>query len=162
MKKYVIAVVAACVLVTGMISVASADVCEFYQWRPNYCATEYTPPPPRKVEKLVLEGIHFDTGSANIRPESHKVLDRNARMLRERPKVDIMVVGYTDNVGNEGYNQNLSERRAESVKNYMVARGVDSSRIDATGRGETGPRAGNDTSWGRQQNRRIEMEITRR
>jgi outer membrane protein OmpA-like peptidoglycan-associated protein len=162
MKKYLIAVVAACVLVTGMISVASADVCEYYQWRPNYCVTEYTPPPRPKVEKLVLEGIEFDTGSANIRPSSYKVLDRNARMLRDRPKVDIMVVGYTDSVGGESYNQKLSERRAASVKNYMVERGVDSSRIDATGRGEMSPRADNDTAFGRQQNRRIEIEITRR
>lgn len=163
MNKLTVAVVATCFLVVGVVSVASADVCEYYQWRPNYCVTEYTPPPqPRRVERLVLEGIFFDTGSANIKPTSYKVLDRNAKQLRDRPHVKIMVVGYTDSVGGETYNQRLSEKRAQSVRGYFVERGIEPRRIGAVGRGESMPRADNDTAHGRQRNRRIEIEITRR
>jgi outer membrane protein OmpA-like peptidoglycan-associated protein len=69
-------------------------------------------------------------------------------------------VGYTDSVGNEDYNQGLSERRADSVRSYLLNQGVNSTRLAASGRGEADPVAGNDSASGRQQNRRVEVVIS--
>jgi OOP family OmpA-OmpF porin len=163
MKRMILGVAVAVFVCVGVVSVASADVCEFYQWKPNYCA-ERAPAPapaPRRVERLVLQGIYFDTGSARIKEQSYGVLNNNARQLRARKNVDITVVGYTDSQGGERYNQNLSENRARSVKQYLVSQGVSSARINSVGRGESNPVDTNATAAGRSRNRRIEIEIER-
>ncbi len=134
-----------------------AQPCEYYQWRWYRCPKHVKPAP--KPQKLVLVGIHFDTGSATIEPSSYPILNRNVDMLKTNSEHDILIVGYTDNVGSETYNQKLSERRAESVKNYFITKGVDPSRIHAIGRGEANPVASNATASGRSQNRRIEVEF---
>lgn len=163
MKRTILGVAVAVFVCVGVVSVASADVCEFYQWKPNHCV-EMAPAPapaPRRVERLVLQGIYFDTGSARIKEQSYGVLDNNARKLKERKQVDITVVGYTDSQGSDSYNQKLSEARAKSVRTYLVSQGVNPARINSTGRGEANPVDTNATAEGRSRNRRIEIEIAR-
>jgi outer membrane protein OmpA-like peptidoglycan-associated protein len=80
--------------------------------------------------------------------------------LNRYPERSAVIEGYTDSVGTQEYNQGLSERRAESVRSYLIAQGVDSSRLAASGRGESNPVADNASSDGRQQNRRVEVVIS--
>jgi outer membrane protein OmpA-like peptidoglycan-associated protein len=72
----------------------------------------------------------------------------------------VVVEGYTDSIGTEDYNQGLSERRADSVRSYLVGQGVGRTRLTALGKGKNDPVAGNDSSSGRQQNRRVEVVIS--
>lgn len=76
------------------------------------------------------------------------------------PDRTVSIVGYTDSVGSEDYNLGLSQRRADSVRSYLLDQGVSSSRLAASGRGEADPVAGNDSASGRQQNRRVEVVIS--
>lgn len=101
----------------------------------------------------------FDVNSTNIRPGLYTELDRVAQVLSSYPQTTIIVTGHTDSTGSESYNQQLSERRAQSVKNALVQRGVDAPRIQAIGYGESSPIADNNTEFGRQQNRRVEVRI---
>jgi outer membrane protein OmpA-like peptidoglycan-associated protein len=75
------------------------------------------------------------------------------------PNVNVVITGHTDNVGSEKYNQNLSLRRAQSVKNWLVSKGIESNRMRTVGRGKLEPIASNDTEEGRLENRRIEFYV---
>jgi outer membrane protein OmpA-like peptidoglycan-associated protein len=101
----------------------------------------------------------FDVNSAIIKPGAVDGLTQVADVLNRYPETTIIVKGYTDSTGTEAYNQELSERRAKSVANFMIGKGVDPGRVSAIGFGEQFPIAGNDTEAGRQQNRRVELEI---
>lgn len=103
--------------------------------------------------------ILFDFGRADLRPQVQADLGDLAESLRNYPGHDAVVVGHTDNVGSDGFNQDLSERRAASVSNYLVSTGVSSSRLREVGMGETQPVASNETAEGRQLNRRVEIAI---
>lgn len=104
--------------------------------------------------------IHFATNSAAISSKSHRQLEEIARALNE-PSLRssrILIEGHTDNVGSEAYNLELSTKRAESVKRYLVEKfGIDEGRLETRGFGSSRPVASNDTSWGRSQNRRVEL-----
>ena len=126
------------------------------------------PPPPRAApapapapveEKIVLRGVNFDFDKANIRPDAAVILDEAASILNEHPGSSVSVGGHTDSIGTDAYNQGLSERRAKSVKDYLVGKGVDASRLTATGYGEANPIASNDTKDGRALNRRVELNL---
>jgi OOP family OmpA-OmpF porin len=104
----------------------------------------------------VLEGILFETGSATIDPSSNPRLDRVVEYMTHMTSVRIRIAGHTDNVGNAQRNRALSQTRAEAVRAYLVAHGVDEARVEAVGYGDSQPVASNDTDAGRQQNRRIE------
>lgn len=104
--------------------------------------------------------ITFATDSADLRPQFFDVLDSVALVLDEYGKTVINVMGHTDSTGAADYNQRLSERRAETVARYLSGRGIDSRRIIARGFGETRPVAGNETSTGRQRNRRVELTLS--
>ena len=106
---------------------------------------------------LVLRGVNFETDSAEINPSSFPVLDGVARILADNPDVRVEISGHTDNVGGRAHNQRLSEARAQSVKNYMVSRGIAEARLDARGYGMSRPSGPNDTEEGRASNRRIEF-----
>jgi OOP family OmpA-OmpF porin len=108
---------------------------------------------------IVLRGINFDFDKAKIKPEFEGVLDAGADVLKENPGVHVQVAGYTDSVGTDAYNQGLSERRANAVKDYLASHGVDASRLTAVGFGESNPVADNKTADGRAQNRRVELNI---
>ncbi len=101
----------------------------------------------------------FDVNSAIIKPGAIDGLTQVADVLNRYPETTIIVKGYTDSTGTEAYNQELSERRAKSVANFMIGKGVDAGRVTSIGFGEQFPIAGNDTEAGRQQNRRVELEI---
>ncbi len=109
---------------------------------------------------ITLRGdITFDTGSAEVNPGLYPEIDRIARVLTQYPSTRIRVEGHTDSVGSEESNQDLSRRRAEAVKALLVQDGVRSSRITTQAFGESMPVAGNDTPYGRQMNRRVEIKV---
>jgi len=103
--------------------------------------------------------ILFDTDSSRLKPQSQSMLKDISRVLMDYPDTDIVIMGHTDSVGAESYNQKLSERRAKAVFNYLVFRGVAPSRLKSMGFGESMPLASNDSASGRTQNRRVEMQI---
>ena len=115
------------------------------------------PPPPPPKEKLVLRGINFDFDKYNIKPEFEPVLDEAVSTLQAKPNVRINVNGHTDNVGTVEYNIGLSNRRANSVVNYLTSKGIASDRLVPQGFGLSQPIATNSTAEGRAQNRRVEL-----
>lgn len=101
--------------------------------------------------------VSFDTGSAVIKPQMRTVLDPFAASLKDDPKAQLTIVGHTDSTGSEATNNPLSVQRAQSVRDYLAARGVASTRIQIDGRGEREPVADNVSDAGRAQNRRVEI-----
>jgi OOP family OmpA-OmpF porin len=119
------------------------------------------PEPPRVERRIVLRGVQFNFDSDQIRPGAVVILDEAARVLKENPDVRVEVAGHTDSIGSNAYNQGLSERRAGSVRRYLVSRGVEASRLRSQGYGESQPVADNAFEEGRDQNRRVELNQTR-
>jgi OOP family OmpA-OmpF porin len=105
----------------------------------------------------VLRGVHFDFDKSNIRPGDAAVLDEAAATLQANPNVTVNVNGHTDAIGTEEYNLGLSNRRADSVVNYLGEKGIASSRLIPHGYGKSQPVATNDTPEGRAENRRVEL-----
>jgi len=101
----------------------------------------------------------FDVNSATLKPAAHDEMFRVAKVLNEYPQTTLVVAGHTDSTGTDAYNQTLSERRAEVVKNTLAGNGVNPNRIRTIGYGETKPVASNDSESGRQLNRRVEITI---
>ena len=101
----------------------------------------------------------FAVNSSAIRAGLYTELDRVAQVLATYPQTTIFVAGHTDSTGSEEYNLQLSQRRADSVKNALIQRGVAAQRITAVGYGEGQPIGNNGTEFGRQQNRRVEVRI---
>jgi len=101
----------------------------------------------------------FDAGGATLKPGAQRALDNLAQFLTKYPERDIAIEGFTDSTGTRELNQQLSEKRAWSVKAALVARGIQSTRIDARGYGPSFPVASNGTPTGRQLNRRVEIVI---
>jgi len=122
-------------------------------------APAVTPPPPPRAEKIVLRGVNFDFDKATIRPDAKVILDEAATQLSRNPDVRVSVEGHTDSVGTDAYNQKLSERRAGSVKQYLVGKGVSDARLSTVGHGESKPVASNNTKDGRALNRRVELLV---
>lgn len=108
--------------------------------------------------RVVTQGILFDVDSDRIRPESTPTLTEIGTMLQAHPDLRISIEGHTDSTGDDAHNQNLSDRRARSVRAYLMERyGVAENRLEAKGLGETEPASTNDTPEGRQTNRRVEL-----
>jgi len=110
--------------------------------------------------KKAMSGIQFETGKATIVKKSYPILDQIATVFKENPSYIIEVQGHTDNVGNAEVNLNLSEKRAQAVRDYLIKAGVDSNRLSARGYGSTMPIDDNKTKAGRAKNRRVEFKIT--
>lgn len=109
---------------------------------------------------LILPGdITFATNSASVSSQFTPVLQDVARVINNYPKTILMVEGHTDSAGTEQYNQALSERRANSVKNVLTINSVNATRITTVGMGEYQPKASNETTQGKQLNRRVELSI---
>jgi outer membrane protein OmpA-like peptidoglycan-associated protein len=108
-----------------------------------------------QLKVSVPNDISFDTGRADIKPEMRPVLDQLTKGLDS--KVHVTVVGHTDSTGSDAINQALSVERAQSVRDYLSVRGVDTQRIDVQGRGAREPLASNNSDSGRAQNRRVEI-----
>lgn len=109
---------------------------------------------------LTLGDVLFDTGAATLKPGAVTTIDRLAQFLRDYPERTVRIEGHTDSVGNDETNQALSERRADSVRDALLDRSTPAERVRTVGYGESRPIAGNDTSGGRQQNRRVEIVIS--
>lgn len=109
---------------------------------------------------LVMPGnITFAFDSASLNPSFRPTLDKLAATMNEYNQNTVTIAGHTDSVGNPSYNMNLSRDRANSVRNYLVNRGVASNRINVVAYGQTRPIADNNSDYGRQQNRRVELTV---
>ena len=104
-------------------------------------------------------GILFETNSSNLQAVARGNIESLAKILSKYPDTNILIEGDTDNTGTDEYNQELSERRAQAVADYQMGLGIAGTRISTVGLGETNPVATNDTDYGRQQNRRVEVAI---
>ncbi|TMM57253.1 OmpA family protein [Maribacter algarum] len=104
-------------------------------------------------------GVYFDTSKSNIKGTSVETLNRLSGIFKEYPKSYILVEGHTDSAGPEDYNLKLSQQRAQSVTNYLIAQGIDKSRFTTKWYGELQPRADNSTTEGKSKNRRVELAI---
>ncbi|MGB3276986.1 MAG: OmpA family protein [Castellaniella sp.] len=112
------------------------------------------------ASKVVLNAdTFFDFDKATLKPEGKQVLDQVAQQAGSVNLETVIATGHTDSIGTEAYNQKLSERRANTVKQYLISKGVPADRIYAEGKGELQPVASNKTREGRAQNRRVEIEI---
>jgi OOP family OmpA-OmpF porin len=112
----------------------------------------------KRVVKDAINNLEFDLGKATIRPKSFPSLDRVAKLLTDK-NFSLKLAGHTDNTGSDALNLRLSKDRAESIKAYLVSKGANASRIEATGYGESQPIATNATAAGRQANRRVEFTL---
>ncbi|MBF0612359.1 MAG: OmpA family protein [Magnetococcales bacterium] len=110
----------------------------------------------------VLKGVNFDTGKSVIKPQYSSILDGVATILKNNSNVNVEVGGHTDDVGADNANLKLSDSRANAVKNYLIKAGVDAKRLTAKGYGETKPVASNDNDAGRAENRRVELQTSRK
>ena len=104
--------------------------------------------------------VTFDYNKASLTAVAKSNLDKLVEVFNEYPDTDLLIVGHTDNVGSQGYNLPLSQKRAQSVKDYLVSKGIASSRLTSKGKGLEEPIADNTTAEGRAQNRRVEIAIT--
>ena len=109
---------------------------------------------------LTLGDVLFATAKADLSSGANGTLNKLVAFLNKYPDRTVDIQGYTDSVGSEDYNLGLSQRRADSVRSYLVGQGIGSGRLVTSGKGMSSPVAGNDTSSGRQQNRRVEVIIT--
>jgi OmpA-OmpF porin, OOP family len=117
-------------------------------------------PAPEPVEEvIVLRGIHFDFDKSDIKPEFAVILDEAGLILQERPDVRVVIEGHTCSMGGDVHNQKLSERRAQSVRDYLVKHGIAAERLEARGYGKSRPAYDNSTREGRSLNRRVEFQV---
>ena len=113
----------------------------------------------RKDAKEILNNIFFDSGKADLKPESLTELEKLLKLLKQNPTLSVEISGHTDDIGKDADNQILSQKRASSVVDYLVKNGANSFTIKALGYGETKPILPNISEENRKQNRRIEMRI---
>jgi outer membrane protein OmpA-like peptidoglycan-associated protein len=140
-----------------------AAVCQGIDKCPNNPGTAETQGCPKTKEirgALVLKGVNFESGKDILKSYSFASLDKIAESLREWPEVKVEISGHTDNIGDPVFNQDLSQRRAETVRIYLVNKGIAADRLTAIGYGPEKPMASNKTSAGRAQNRRVELNRT--
>lgn len=122
-------------------------------------AQQKAKPAPMAAKVVFNADTFFDFDKSVLKPEGRQLLQQVAQQVSTIDLETIIAVGHTDSIGTEQYNQKLSERRAASVKAYLVSLGIDPNRIYTEGKGELQPIASNKTKEGRAQNRRVEIEI---
>ncbi len=110
-------------------------------------------------DNMVLMGVNYDFNSNRLKPESYPILYHTANVMKQNPSLKVEVQGYTDNIGSEKANKIVAQRRADSVKKYLLARGISADRVKAVGYGETNPIGDNKDASGRAMNRRIEFKV---
>jgi outer membrane protein OmpA-like peptidoglycan-associated protein len=115
--------------------------------------------PTQRGLVLTLGDVLFDTGKAQLNSGADRKLDQLAQFLNEHKDRRVQIDGFTDSVGSDSYNEQLSQRRADAVKAALISRGIDPSRIGTEGYGKAYPVANNTDSGGRQLNRRVEVVI---
>ena len=108
---------------------------------------------------IILNNVFFDLDKYNLKKSSYAELDRLLNLLLEFKDLKIEISGHTDNLGSEVYNELLSQKRADAVKNYLLSKGISDQRIISVGYGQTSPVSSNSDELGRSQNRRTEFKI---
>lgn len=127
---------------------------------PSICGSQSSMDAEPVIKEVInLTGVTFKTGSDELNTSSNERLNKSAEKLKNNSDLRVIVAGHTDNVGDAQFNLDLSQKRAESVRRYLVNQGVDGSRLTARGYGDSQPAAPNDTAEGRAQNRRVELRI---
>ena len=116
-------------------------------------------PAPQPKISWILSGVTFALDSAVVRDEAKEVLQNDIRILRENPQIRVEVQGHTCDLGDADYNRNLSDRRANAIKDYLVSQGIGADRLTARGYGEERPRFPNDSETNRAKNRRVELVV---
>jgi len=127
---------------------------------PPYVEPVHTPEPapaPTPQMELVLEGVNFDFDQSTLRSADLPAIDRDAATLDKWSDVNVEVAGHTDDWGSDEYNMSLSLRRAETVRDYLISKGIAADRLSARAYGESQPVADNATDEGRFKNRRVEL-----
>jgi OOP family OmpA-OmpF porin len=112
-----------------------------------------------KGKTIVLRGVNFEFNKATLTKESERILWRAYNAMVANPNVRVVITGHTDNVGGQKFNQTLSLKRAQAVKNWLVKKGIPSNRMRTVGRGLNEPVASNETEEGRAENRRMEFYV---
>jgi outer membrane protein OmpA-like peptidoglycan-associated protein len=110
---------------------------------------------------LTLGSVLFETNKASLQAGAQRTVQKVADFLNQYPERNILIEGFTDSQGSDTYNKKLSEDRAQAVRDELLKNGVDAERIDVLGYGEEFPVASNDNAAGRQQNRRVEIVISK-
>lgn len=123
---------------------------------PAGAEAEAEPAKSEPAPRFVLDNVRFETSSAKLTADSHARLDAVVEYMTYKPSARIEISGHTDNLGRKKLNKRISLKRAEAVRDYLVSKGIDASRIETVGHGDTIPIAPNDTKEGRGKNRRIE------
>lgn len=113
----------------------------------------------RKTLEVAMRAVQFDLGRSTLKTESFRILNQVADIMRKYPDYNLMISGHTDNSGSATVNQRLSEKRAQTCYEYLISKGVSSSRMGYAGYGETRPMAENSTAEGRNLNRRVEFDL---
>ncbi len=108
---------------------------------------------------IILDDVLFDFDKSNVKPEAAAILDRLVAFMNENKDKKATLSGHTDSIGSDAYNQKLSERRVNAVRDYVVKKGVAAGRISGQGFGESKPIADNKTKEGRAKNRRVEIKV---
>jgi outer membrane protein OmpA-like peptidoglycan-associated protein len=148
--------------VTDWLAVKDRHTAPFYQKPVVKKDTPARPPvvvqPPR-IDTLVLQDVLFKFDSGNLTPGAAQILDTIVNKLQQTSFKRIRIEGHTDSLGTDAYNLDLSARRARSVMEYLTRKGLASSSVESTGKGEAQPVAGNNTEEGRRRNRRVEILI---
>ena len=127
---------------------------------PPVAAPKPKPKPKPVAEKVTFAAdVFFDFDKSVIKPDGKNKLDDLAQKVRAINLEVVIAIGHADSIGSDAYNQKLSVRRAESVKAYLVSKGVEPNRIYTEGKGEKQPVASNKTNEGRAKNRRVEIEV---
>jgi len=137
---------------------------EAYRTAKNNCGAKPKPKPkpkpqPQKVEVIALKGVYFETNSDTLTAASVATLNNAVTTLQKRASIRVEVAAHTDSRGSAVYNRNLSNRRANSVMNYLIEHGINAARLSAKGYGEVSPIADNATVAGRAENRRVELRV---
>ncbi len=123
---------------------------------------EVTQTSDNQLKLNIPEGVSFDTGRSDIKPNLRPILDQFAQGLGQQQNTEVFIVGHTDSTGTDAINNPLSVARANSVRDYLATRGADTRMIRTEGRGSREPIASNDTAAGRAANRRVEIFLAER
>lgn len=114
---------------------------------------------PKVVKTIILEGVNFDFDKSNLKPNAKNILDDDVRMLKSNRRLKVSVEGHCDVRGTDAYNMNLSQRRADSVYNYLLKQGIDAKRMETVAYGRSRPLVPNTTEANMAKNRRVELKI---
>ncbi len=114
---------------------------------------------PAADKNWILTGVNFQFNKSSLLPEAYPILDHAVSVLKENPDLKVEIGGHTDNIGAEKFNQKLSLARAETVRDYLVSKGINKNRLTVIGFGESNPISDNSTETGRAKNRRVEFKV---